>query len=546
MTASVAVRDPESPAGAPSRWGRLGALPWGWIGPLAVSALAGFLVFHRLGTPHAIIWDETYYAKDAWALLHYGVEHNWRMSQDGAVANAHFLAGHPVAGLAGGGEWAAHPPLGKWFIAAGMAVFGTGPFGFRSAAAVAGVLTVLILARTARRMTGSTVLGCAAGLLLALDGSWLVSSRTALLDIFLLLWIVAGFACLVVDRDRTRAALAASMARTPAEDTGDGPSGDRPGGPFLRHGWRIGAGLCFGLACGTKWSGVYAMAFFWLLALLWDRGARKDAGVARPWRGMLRLDLLPSLLQMWALAAAVYLAGWWGWFASGTSVQEALFGQRLPGFQRDWAARHPSGVWPSFLDPVRSLWHYHAMTLDFHGSVTAPNPAQSWPWQWAYVGHPAVMYRGAVQRGQDGCDAARCVTEVSHLGTPVLWWFSAGALLAVLAYAVFLRDWRAGAAAGGYLAGWLPWFPAALDDRTMYSTYALPMLPFAVLAVVLLFEGVHTAYRDRPWRRALVSAGGAAFVLAVAVNLYVLYPILTAEPVSESGWQSRLWLPGWT
>ncbi|MGP4026506.1 dolichyl-phosphate-mannose--protein mannosyltransferase [Actinomadura sp. 3N407] len=540
MAASVAVDGTEPATDVPVRRDRLRASFYGWLGPLLVSAFAGVLVFHRLGSPHALVWDETYYAKDAWAFLHYGVEHNWNAGPDGEPANRHFLAGHPVAGLAGGAEWAAHPPLGKWFIAAGMAVFGSSPFGFRFAAGVAGVLAVLLLARIARRLTGSTVLGCAAGLLLALDGSWLVSSRSSMLDIFLLVWLLAGFGCLLVDRDKTRAALAARGV--------EGANGDeaKPGGPFVRHGWRIGAGVCFGLACGTKWSGVYAMLFFWALALIWDRNARKDAGVARPWRGMAKLDMPASLLQVWFAAGAVYVVGWWGWFASGTGLQKALFGRTFPGFQRDWADLHPSDIWPTFLNPIRSLWHYHAMTLDFHSGVTSANPAQSWPWQWPYQGHPAVMWRTSVPRGQDGCEAAKCVSEVVHLGTPAIWWFSIAALLIMAVYAALFRDWRAAAVVGGYLAGLLPWIPAALDGRTMYSTYALPMLPFAILAIVLLFEGIFVPYRDRPVKRAVIGAAGGAYLAAVAANLIYLHPILTGEALPEAERLARLWLPGWT
>jgi dolichyl-phosphate-mannose--protein O-mannosyl transferase len=531
MAASVAVKEPASAADAS---GGRHTSAWGWLGPLLVSAFAGVLVFKELGSPHALVWDETYYAKDAWSFLHYGVEHNWRAGTDGNPANAHFLAGHPVAGLAGGAEWAAHPPLGKWFIAAGIAVFGADPFGYRCAAGAAGVLAVFLLARIARRMTGSTVLGCAAGLLLALDGAWLVSSRVSMLDIFLLVWLLAGFGCLIVDRDKTRAALAA------------GADGAKSGGPFVRHGWRLAAGVCFGFACGTKWSGAYAMLAFWVLALIWDRNARKDAGVAKPWRGMFKLDLPSSLLQVWFAAGLVYLASWWGWFVSGTSLQKSLFGQNVPGFQRFWAERHPSGLWPGFLDPLRSLWHYHAMTLDFHSGVTSANPGQSWPWQWPVLGHPAVMWRTSVPQGRDGCDAAKCVSEISHLGTPAIWWFAIAALAGMVFCAIRLRDWRAAAVVCGYLAAWLPWFPAGFADRTMYSTYALPMLPFAILAIVLLFERMLVPNRDRPVPRLLIGAAGIAYLAVVAVNLAYLLPILTAQAVPEDAWHARLWLPGWT
>ncbi|GDY76324.1 hypothetical protein SAV31267_058090 [Streptomyces avermitilis] len=48
-----------------------------WGGPLLVTLLAGLLRFWNLGSPKAVIFDETYYAKDAWALIHNGYEANW-------------------------------------------------------------------------------------------------------------------------------------------------------------------------------------------------------------------------------------------------------------------------------------------------------------------------------------------------------------------------------------------------------------------------------------------------------------------------------------
>ena len=45
-------------------------------------------------------------------------------------------------------------------------------------------LMVLVMIRLVRRMTGSTLLGCTAGLLLCFDGLHFVLSRAALLDIF--------------------------------------------------------------------------------------------------------------------------------------------------------------------------------------------------------------------------------------------------------------------------------------------------------------------------------------------------------------------------
>ena len=38
---------------------------WGWVGPLLVTALAGVLRFWRLDQPHQLVFDETYYVKQA-------------------------------------------------------------------------------------------------------------------------------------------------------------------------------------------------------------------------------------------------------------------------------------------------------------------------------------------------------------------------------------------------------------------------------------------------------------------------------------------------
>ena len=157
-----------------------------------------------------------------------------------------------------------HPEVGKWLIAAGIKVFGMDPTGWRTASAVVGALMVLLMCRFARRVTGSTVLGLVAGLLLSVDGLQLVLSRLALLDIFLAFFTLCGVHCVVADRQWLRDRLAAGATRT-----------------WWRP-WLVLGGISFGLACGTKWSAVYALAVFGLLAWLWSAGARRAFGQPRP------------------------------------------------------------------------------------------------------------------------------------------------------------------------------------------------------------------------------------------------------------------------
>src|SRR3984957_5211952 len=144
---------------------------WGWIGPLLVTLFAGFMRFNRLSVPNAVIFDETYYAKDAWSILKHGGE--WNMlpnpTKNPDWLNHLIIAGHTNIFQActgtGCGEYVVQPPVGKLVMAVGESLFGLTTLGWRVAPALFGTLAILIMCRVARRLTRSTLLGCVAGLL---------------------------------------------------------------------------------------------------------------------------------------------------------------------------------------------------------------------------------------------------------------------------------------------------------------------------------------------------------------------------------------------
>ena len=175
--------------------------PWGWLGPLLVTAFGAWLRFDRLQVPRALIFDETYYAKDAWSILQHGVEWNYVSPPDNPnLANTLILQGHTTglfAACSGTscGEYVVQPEVGKELIAVGEWLFGLNSLGWRFSSAVFGSLAILLMCRIARRMTRSTLLGCIAGLLMSLDGLEFVLSRTGILDIFLMFFVLAAFGC---------------------------------------------------------------------------------------------------------------------------------------------------------------------------------------------------------------------------------------------------------------------------------------------------------------------------------------------------------------
>ncbi|GAA3216607.1 hypothetical protein GCM10017690_32670 [Microbacterium terregens] len=160
---------------------------WAWLAPLLVTVLAGILRLWDLGRPHALVFDETYYVKDAWAQWILGYAAKW---PDGA--NAAFLAGD-TEGFTSAGSFVVHPPLGKFLIGVGMAIFGPdSSFGWRITTALFGTATVLVLYLVAKALTGSVAFATVASFLMAIDGLAIVLSRIALLDIFLTVLRAAG------------------------------------------------------------------------------------------------------------------------------------------------------------------------------------------------------------------------------------------------------------------------------------------------------------------------------------------------------------------
>lgn len=483
----------------------------GWVGPLLVAAFAAALRFLNLGRPHAVVFDETYYAKDALGLLKFGAP---RETIDNA--NERLLDGATNV-FTDEASFVVHPQFGKILIAAGEWLFGVNPFGWRFAAAVVGSLSVLILARVARRMTGSTLLGCVAGLLLALDGLHFVHSRLALLDIFVTLWVLAGFACLVADRDAGRARLADRLL----------PAGPTPLGPGLGiRPWRLAAGVCFGLACATKWNAVPFVAAFGLLALAWDIGARRRHGVPRPVLGGLVRDAVPAFLSLIVLGLLVYVATWTPWLLSDG------------GWARAWATGREGG-WPLVPAALQSLWHYHQEIWGFHTGLDSSHRYETQPWTWLLLLRPVAYY----YTSPSGCSAAECSSAIHGLGTPAIWWFAMPALLVMVWLLVARRDWRAGAVVMAVAAGWVPWF--VTTDRTQFLFYALPMLPFLVLALTIGIGLVIGRADASGFRRGLGAALAGAYLLVVIANFYFLYPVLSAEVVPYAEWHARMWLQSW-
>ncbi|MEL7583071.1 dolichyl-phosphate-mannose--protein mannosyltransferase [Brevibacterium casei] len=450
---------------------------WMWPALIVITVISGILRLFRLEFPGRLIFDETYYVKDSYSMITYGYERSWPENAD-----ASFNAGDPSV-IGSAPAYVVHPPLGKWVIGLGIDLFGADDsFGWRFSVAVVGTLTVFLMGLVAWKLFRSAFFACAAAVLLSIDGEHFVHSRTSLLDIVLMAFILLAFWFILLDREQVTKRLARWAA-----DTTDGVpvaargrrSADAERADLINFGprlgvrpWLIAAGIALGMATGVKWSGLYALAAFGILVVAWDVHSRYRAGVVHPWLGALIRDSIPSFLKLVPTALITYIATWTGWILSDDA------------WNRQWAAETP-GWWqalPSWLDWLPSLAQYHYTAYSFHVGLDAEHPYMSNPWGWIVQWRPTSFYYESLSRGDLGCAAAKCSSAITSVGNPVIWGLAPVALLVVLAAWIVRRDVRAGVILSGLAATWLPWF--AYQDRTIFTFYTIVMVPFVVLALV--------------------------------------------------------------
>jgi dolichyl-phosphate-mannose-protein mannosyltransferase len=522
-----------------------------WFWALSVTAVAAVTRFWALGFPNTKSFDEVYYATEAQEMLRYGYEDNR------------------------GYMFIVHPPLGKWLIAVGSAAFGHLPFGWtaseslgwRVVPALAGTLSVLILARLAQRMFHSVILGVVAGGLLALEGISLVISRVALLDIFLQFFILAGFAALVIDRDKLRERLGALYVAGVDLSYGPPSLGPRP--------WRLVGGTLLGLAFAVKWSALSFWAGFALLSLVWDRGAFKSAGVEQPWLATFKRSLPAAVFSLGVAPLCAYLLSWTGWFVGENS------------WNRHWGDTHPgTGLFALLPSGFRSLLDYHHQAYLFHSHLYDPHPYKANPWSWLILGRPISFY---APQNVTGCGATSCTREILCIGTPVMYWAFVPALIWCLWHWVTTRDWRAGAVLMAFLAGWGVWLQNT--KRTGFIFYMTPLMPFLVLGVTLAIgmlltrtageraraavaqraalaeaelgpdsgadsdadsEAVRTVglrewiqIQGMSWNHLLRVALVVLWLGAVFADFVWMWPVFTGGMLTNDQWHARMWFPGW-
>ena len=264
--------------------------------PITIITAFGLLLrLWNLNKPKGYIFDEIYYAKNANSLITNGVELN----------------------SANQAEFVVHPPLGKWLIGIGIKLFGNNEFGWRISAAIIGTASIILIYLVALKLFDSILLASLASAFLALDGLNLVMSRVALLDIFLMFFVL----------------LAAYF--------------------LLSNQYWLSA-ISIGAATGVKWSGAYLIPVFLLISINFVRS------------GLIK-QLVIRFTQFILTPILIYLTTWLGW----------IFTDK--GWDRNWAQSQSDSFIPDLVRNLwhyhSEILNFHTGLNDKHSYSANP-----WSW----------------------------------------------------------------------------------------------------------------------------------------------------------------------
>lgn len=289
---------------------------------LAFAVVAALFRLPRLGFPPEEIFDEVYHAKAAWCYL------NNEM---------------PI-------EWV-HPPTSKILIAVGVYFFGYNSWAWRLAPALAGIAIAPVFFLLARRALATERAAILATSLLLMDGVYLVQSRTAMTNIFAVLFQLTAALFIV------RAVVA-----------------ERLGVVTMAA-----AGTFLGLALSTRWTSLWATGFLGLVLV-----------VVRRERILRIREMALAILAFAVLPVCLYALSYW----VVPILRPRDLGHLIDTTKAIWhyhatlAAEHTYfSRWYTWPWLYRPTWYYYKQTDDaIRGIVALGNPALWW------VSVPATLW----------------------------------------------------------------------------------------------------------------------------------------------------------
>ncbi|WP_298911370.1 phospholipid carrier-dependent glycosyltransferase [uncultured Nostoc sp.] len=497
---------------------------WFRIGMVSIFILSVALRFWGLERFNTLVFDEVYFAK-------FGNNY---------LTHTPFFNAHPPLSqyLIGIGIWiGSHIPF--WHDTVnGLTGSMRSPWTYRWFNALTGSFIPLVVAAIAYQLSYRRSFAILAGLFTACDGIFLVESRYALSNIYIVIFGLLGhwFLLLALDNQNRR-----------------------------RSFWLVFAGITFGASVGTKWNGLWFLSgayliwiaawvirgmhsflnsklFFRSLSLKEAEGRSQEAEVSTyssssqtPLQNLTQLNIFQMLFYLGIIPAFIYSIIWiphlqldktYGFIAVHQQILKfhLHLGGNSPNVHPYCAAWYK---WPLMTRPMA----YYYQTAE---SITEPLPV---------MGPPLPAGAGQV------------IYDVHAMGNPFLWWFGVAAILFLVGMLVSqlvifwvkekrfsvpatlsVDTWIALYLVINYAANLLPWVKVT---RCVFIYHYMCAVVFVFLAIAWFVDQCLRSYYQQ------LRAIGVTITFIILVAFIFWMPVYLGLPLSHNGYKLRMWFNSW-
>ena len=349
-----------------------------------------------------------------------------------------------------------HPYLRNILVYYALRMFGTGVLGAKGVSLLLGTLCTPLIGLVARRIFKDNRIALIAAFLWASDALVIEFSRQGINDIYLAFFPLAAIYLFYRYKE----------------------SG--------KHGWLIGAGICFGLGLASKWSALFPLLVtcaLWIVCIHKETDCTVKERIARYLHATVLLLMLPVL---------VYLLTFMPWLSRGYSLSE----------------------WPAL---QRSMFLETSQHVGYKPKPWDDRDNRAYKWFVA----PSVFVDPFMNMDTPDADPQelpsydKSVTVVLGYANPLVWLLVLPAIIMVVRRGLRERDEGSCYLAGLFLMSYLP---LALSPRPIWMNTSLSVLPYAIMAVAWFVWTV--AHRVK--RQQLVLTIYLLLFLIVASPLYLL------------------------
>ncbi|MBI1241497.1 dolichyl-phosphate-mannose--protein mannosyltransferase [Umezakia ovalisporum] len=496
---------------------------WFQIGITGVFLLSLALRFWEIDRFNTLVFDEVYFAK----------------------FGNNYLINKPF--------FNAHPPLSQYIIGIGIWIgshlpFGQGtvneltgsmrsPWSYRWINAFTGSFIPLVVAGIAYQLSHRHRFALLAGLFTACDGFFLVESRYALNNIYIVIFGLLGqlFLLLALNNQNQQ-----------------------------RFWWLILAGISFGASVATKWNGLWFLLgiyWIWITAYI-IRGVQSFPHIP------IQLTSPGTVIRQ----TKIFLRQWYHqWLRINQKSSAIRLQTPIQNFTQINILHMVFylGIIPAILYSIIWIPHLHLdrrygfievhqKILQFHlklgGNSSDVHPYCAAWYKWPLMNRPIAYYYQATESVKEPL-SKKVIYDVHAMGNPFLWWFGVAAILFLAAMLLLkvvipwlqqkhfvlptnltVETWIALYLVLNYAANLLPWTKVT---RCVFMYHYMSAVVFGFLAIAWLVDQCFSSY----YREIRVLGVTITFIIVGGFIFWM--PLYLGLPLSSEGYNIRMWFNTW-